>query len=189
MEHFINRASQREKIAYSAFDIYKDLPKPEDTVNEFLPETYNENRNFLPDSTFVLVGFYNSTDQYDWIKKNKLYNFRMGTGFGSLLFDSETVNSKYLLLHTKNDKSSGDLWRIKSKGPKVLSQKDLSKKSYPSPSQDYYLVIEIEPINDPEFKDVNWEFKKLANYSSGRASAVPFTASITELMKVKSSVI
>jgi hypothetical protein len=185
MEHFINRASQREKIAYRAFDIYKNPPKPSDTVNELLPEVYNANRNLLPDNTFVLVGFYNSMEQYEWIKKNKLYNFRMGTSTGSLLFDNETVNSQYLLLHTKNDKSTGDLWRIKSKGPKVLSQKDMIKKGYASPSQDYYLVIEIESINDPEFKGVNWEFKKLANYSSGRASAVPFTASIAELMKVK----
>lgn len=189
MEHFINRASQREKIAFRTYDIFKSKPSEEDSVNEVLPETYGENRGLLPDETFVLIGFYNSREQYDWIKKNKLYNFRMGTGVGSLLFDNATVNSQYLLLHTKNDKSSGDLWRIMSKGPKVLSQKDMIKKGYASPSQDYYLVIEIEPINDPEFKDVNWEFKKLANYSSGRASAVPFTASITELMKVKSSVV
>lgn len=185
MEHFINRASQREKIAFRTYDIFKNTPTSDDTVNELLPETYNENRNLLPDSTFVLVGFYNSTEQYEWIKKNKLYNFRMGTGMGSLQFDNETVNSQYLLLHTKNDKSTGDLWRIKSKGPKVLSQKDMIKKGYVSPSKDYYLVIEIEPINNPEFKDVNWEFKKLANYSSGRSSAVPFTTSIAELMKVK----
>src|SRR5690606_30256768 len=123
MEHFINRASQREKIAYRAFDIYKDAPKPSDTLNELLPEVYNTNRNLLPDNTFVLVGFYNSTEQYEWIKNNRLYNFRMGTGTGSLLFDNATVHSQYLLLHTKNDKSSGDLWRIMSKGPKVLSQK------------------------------------------------------------------
>ena len=185
IEHFLNRASQREKIAYRTYDIFKSKPNEEDNVNEVLPETYGENRGLLPDETFVLIGFYNSTEQYDWIKKNKLYNFRMGTRMGSLLFDNETVNSKYLLLHTKNDKSSGDLWRITSKGPKVLSKNDMVGKGYASPSQDYYLVIELEPINDPEFKDVNWEFKKLSNYSSGRASAVPFTASVSELMKVK----
>lgn len=185
MEHFLNRASQREKLAFRTFDIYKDPPKPNDIVNELLPEAYNENRNLLPDNTFVLVGFYNSIEQYEWIKKNKLYNFRMGTGTGSLLFDNETVNSKYLLLHTKNDKSSGDLWRIQSKGPRILSKKDMIKKGYISPSQDYYLVIEIDPIADPEFKNIIWDFRRLSNYSSGRASAVPFTASIAELMKVK----
>jgi len=57
--------------------------------------------------------------------------------------------------------------------------------SIPNPSQDHYLVIEIERIEDEEFKDYEWEFKKLSNYSPGRASAFPFTASLTELMRTK----
>jgi len=183
INHFSNRASQREKIAYRTFDIYKNPPEFENIVMEPLPEPYNTNRDLIPDDTFLLVGYYNSKEQYDWITKNKLYNFRMGSGSGSLILDKETVCSKYLLLHSAGDTNSGDLWKIVSKGPKVFSKDDLIRKGYPSPSQDNYLVIEIEPVTDPEFDNVSWNFKNLENYNSGRQSAFPFTTNLTELMK------
>lgn len=185
IEHFINRASQREKIAYRTFDIYKAPPVSDNVIKEPLPEPYNSNRDLIPDDTFVLVGYYNSPEQYEWIVRSKLYNFRMGTGSGSLVLDKETVSSKYLLLHTSGDTTSGELWKIVSKGPKVFSKDDLRRKGYPSPSQDNYLVVQIEPVSDAEFKNVKWNFRNLNNYSSGRASAIPFTTSLTELMKNK----
>ncbi len=185
LDHFINRASQREKIAFRTFDVYKTPPETGSEIRELLPETYNTNRGLIPDDTFVLVGFYNSPEQYEWIKRNGLYNFRMGSGTGSLILDKETVSSKYLLLHTTGDFDSGDLWRIVSYGPKVFSKEDMIKKGYPSPSQDNYLVIQLEPVRDPEFENASWNFRRLKNYSSGRASAFPFTTSLTELMMYK----
>lgn len=185
IKHFINRASQREKIAYRTFDIYKNPPESENAVNELLPEPYNANRDLIPDDTFVLVGYYNSPEQYDWITHSGLYNFRMGSGNGSLILDKETVSSKYLLLHTSGDTDSGDLWKIVSRGPKVFSKDDLIRKRYPSPSQDNYLIIQIEPVTDLEFENVSWNFRNLTNYSTGRASAFPFTTNLTELMKNK----
>jgi hypothetical protein len=106
----------------------------------------------------------------------------MGSGAGSLILDKETVSSKYLLLHTSGDENSGDLWKI-VEGPRVFSKEDIINKGYPSPSQDYYLVIVIEQVSDKEFKNIRWNFKKLENYSTGRASALPFTTSLTVLMK------
>lgn len=185
IKHFINRASQREKIAFRTFDIYKDPPETGNVVNELLPETYNTNRDLIPDDTFVLVGYYNSQEQYDWIKRNRLYNFRMGSGKGSLILDRETVSSKYLLLHTSGDTDSGDLWKIVSKGPRVFSKEDLIRKGYPKPSQENYLVIQINPVIDSEFENASWNFRNLNNYSTGRASAFPFSSSLTELMKNK----
>ncbi len=185
IEHFINRASQREKIAYRTFDVYKNPPESDNVVNEPLPEPFNTNRDLIPDDTYVLVGYYNSQKQYNWIQRTGLYNFRMGSGAGSLILDKETVSSKYLLLHTSGDTDSGDLWKIVSRGPKVYSKDDLIRKGYPSPSQDNYLVIQIEPVTDTEFENVSWDFRNLSNYSTGRASAFPFTTSLTELMKNK----
>ena len=185
IEHFINRASQREKIAYRTFDIYKDPPESGNVVKELLPEPFNNNRDLIPDDTFVLVGYYDSPEQYDWIQRTGLYNFRMGSGAGSLTLDKETVSSKYLLLHTSGDKDSGDLWKIVSRGPKVYSKEDLIKKGYPSPSQDNYLIIQIELVTDSEFENVKWNFRALENYSRGRQSAYPFTTNLTELMKTK----
>jgi len=186
IEHFTNRASQREKIAYKIFDVYKSPPGAENMVKEALPEPYNNNRDLIPDETYVLIGYYNSKEQHDWIEKTKLYNFRIGTGNGSIILDKETVSSKYLLLHTRGDNTSGDLWKIVSKGPRVYSKEDLIKKGYPSsPSQDYYIVVEIERVFDKEFENTNWDFRKLRNYSTGNASAFPFTTSLTELMNNK----
>lgn len=188
IEHFINRASQREKIAFRTFDIYKNPPESGHVVKEPLPEPYNTNRDLIPDDTFVLVGYYNSREQYDWIQRTRLYNFRMGSGTGSLILDKETVSSKYLLLHTSGDLDSSDLWKIVSKGPRVYSKEDMERKGYPKPKkemQDNYLIIQIEPVTDYEFKNVSWNFKNLENYSTGRASAFPFTTSLTELMKNK----
>jgi hypothetical protein len=109
----------------------------------------------------------------------------MGSGVGSLILDKETVSSRYLLLHTLGDAESGDLWKIVSKGPRVYSKDDLIKKGYPNPTQNTYLVIEIEPISDAEFANTKWDFRKLSNYSPGRASAFPFTSSLAELSKNK----
>jgi predicted component of viral defense system (DUF524 family) len=188
LEHFIDRGSQREKVAFRAYDIYLNPPDNKSKLKEPLPELIGENRALIPDETFVLVGFFNTPQHYEWIKTNMLYNFRMGTGPGSLILNNETVSSKYLLLHTKGDLDSGNLWKIVSAGPKVYSKEDLIKKSYPkleSEMQDYYLVIQVEPVTDIEFKNVRWEYKQLKNYSTGRASAIPFTTSLTELMKTK----
>ncbi len=183
VEHFINRASQREKIAFRTFDIYKNPPDFDNKVKELLTEPYNNNRDLIPDDTYVLVGYYNSPEQYDWIKRTGLYNFRMGSGTGSLILDKETVSSRFLLLHAAGDAGSCDLWKIISKGPKVYSKEDLLKRGYPNPSQSNYLVIQIEPVADVELQNVIWDFKKLNNYSRGRASAIPFTTSLAELMK------
>jgi predicted component of viral defense system (DUF524 family) len=185
IEHFINRTSQREKLAFRTFDIHKDPPDKENELRELVPEAYDLNRALLPDDTFVLVGFYNSEEHYNWIKRNSLYNFRMGSGLGSLMFDRETVGSKYLLLHTSGDSDSGILWKIVGKGPRIFSKNDLIKTGYPDARNDNYLVFQLESVTDSEFLEVKWDFKKLKNYSSGRASAHPFTASLTELMKCK----
>lgn len=64
----------------------------------------------------------------------------------------------------------------------------MAKKKYPKPlddMQDFYLTIKIEPVTAPEFKNVKWDFKKIDGYSTGRASAFPFTTNIIDLMKHK----
>nr|WP_245189606.1 DUF2357 domain-containing protein [Lunatimonas salinarum] len=185
LEHFINRASQREKIALRFYEVHKTEPKEDDRVNEFLPEPYGENRALIPDETYVLVGYYKSQEHLAWIEKNRKYNFRTGTGNGSLALDSQAVSSKFLLLHKEGDKDSSILWKIVSKGPKVYSKNDLLKIRYPSPSHEFYLVIDLEPVVDKELIGKTWKFKNLENFKKGNASAFPFTTSLAELIKNK----
>ena len=181
IENFKNSASQQKKASLMRYQTYKDSPAK---VEDPLPH------NIIPDDTFVLVGYYNSPEQYEWIKKQNLYNFRMGSGNGSLILDKETVSAKYLLLHTKGDEKSDELWKIISKGPKVFTRQNLELKGYPKAKKlkDYqknYLVIELEKLTEPEFENVSWDFKKLKNYEKGRASSFPYTTNLTELMKNK----
>ncbi|MFN8297066.1 MAG: DUF2357 domain-containing protein [Chitinophagales bacterium] len=190
VQHFMIRTSQREKIAFRAYDIYKNPPNTENIIKEPIPENYGANRDLIPDETNILVGYYNSPEQYEWIKRSGLYNFRMGSGKGSLILDKETVGSKYLLLHTVGEISSGELWKIISSGPKVYSKDDMSRKGYPKSNdemQEYYLVIEIEKVAEPEFENAKWNFKKLKNYKKGIASAFPFITTLAELMKNKTT--
>ena len=182
MEHFVNRASQRERIAFRTFDIYKNELNE---VNEALPEPYNENRSLLPNQTFVLIGYCKSKAHLDWIYKMLFYNFRTDNHRGALKLNHETINAKYLLLHMKGDKSSSRLYKIPKSEYRVTPKATLSRLHYPEPGQESYLVVKLEPCSDREFESMSWDFRKLNNYRPGIASAIPFTASLSELMGVR----
>lgn len=182
IEHFNNRASQREKLAFRVFDIHKEMPN---ILFDKIPESLGQNRDLIPDETFVLIGFYKSEEQYKWIIKNGLFNFRAGTDRGSMILDKETIGAKYLLLHTHNQPITNDFWRITSKGPKILSKNDLILKGYPAPNHDHYLVYEIKKVELEDFRQINWDLKKLGNYQNARGSALPYVVSMTELMTTK----
>lgn len=104
-----------------------------------------------------------------------------------LLNDSELeeLEARDNKTYTISERLCGQLWRIVGKGFRVTSKKTLQKLNYPSPGRSNYLVVRIEKVNTPEFKDVYWDFKKLRNYKKGIASAFPFTTTLTELMKNK----
>jgi hypothetical protein len=57
-------------------------------------------------------------------------------------------------------------------------------KSYNNPSQDYYLVFDIEHKIELEFENMVWDISKLEGFKGSRNSGLPFSVSFTELMKV-----
>lgn len=177
--HFEDRASQREKLAYNVYKIHKNPPSKLKTI---VPQAFGGNRDLIPDDTFVLVGYYKSKAHYGWIQSKKLYNFRV-----SSFINKETVAAKYLLLHGAGDKTTNKIWKIVSKGPKVYSKQDLVDKGYKDSSSDNYtyLVIALEALDISDFKDYNWKFKDLPNYATGRASAMPYTCNLTELLQTQ----
>jgi len=183
VHHFLNRTSQREIISLKTYETYKN--DEANQLHEALPETYGAKRDLLPNETFVLVAFFDRPDQLDWIEKNSLYNARMGSTRGSIRLSPKETGSKYILLHTHGDaKNAGRLLRLKKDGPKIFSRKDLEKKNYPNPSQEFYVVYEILGQAEQEFKNFRWDITRLDDYSSGRSSALPFAVSLSELMKV-----
>jgi predicted component of viral defense system (DUF524 family) len=185
IDHLLDRTSQREKVAYKSHLVHQEQKLDDNLLHEALPEYINQKKLF-PDETFVLVGYYSSPEQYKWFKTNGVYNLRMDAERGSLELDLKILSAQFLLLHTLGETTSGDLWEIIGAGPKIWSKTTMKNKSYPNKNvKDNYLIFKIRPVAYPEFKTIKWDFRKLSNYSSGRASAFPFTASLTELMRTK----
>jgi predicted component of viral defense system (DUF524 family) len=191
IEHFINRASQREKLAYRIYDIHKNSNP--NMLKEMIPEAYGNNRALIPDDTYVLVGYCKDEHRHKWYLKNGLYNFRMDDDKGSLILDIEVTNARYLLLRKSGEDTASELFKIISTGPKVYSKQKLDKMGYPFPQNDYYLVIEIEKLNNADFGDSHWDFKQLKKYIKLKETCkevyklpgIPFTVSMTELMATK----
>ncbi len=185
VDHFVNRASQREKIAYRTFDIYKQPPLPDDKLEDILPEAYAENRGLLPDETHVLVGFCKNKEHLEWCIRKGLYNARTESAHGSLKLGIGESTARYLLLHLKDGLKTNLLFRIVEGGPRVFSAQKLEREKYPTPPrQPFYLVYQIDQNIQPELKHRIWDVSKLADYRTGRQSGVPFTATLRELMKV-----
>jgi predicted component of viral defense system (DUF524 family) len=185
VDHFINRASQREKMAYRTYDIHKNLPDEGSQLNEVLPEAIGVNRNLIPDDTYVLVGFYKDDVHLEWIMKNGLYNTRISDARGSINLGVGESTSKYLLLHTHGELISGKLFKIADGGPRIYSRSDLEKLDYKSQSvTEYYLVYRIEGEVEAEFDNLKWDIGKLSGFNSGRGSALPFSQTLSEVMRV-----
>jgi predicted component of viral defense system (DUF524 family) len=187
IDNFIDRASQREHTAIKVYDIHKEKKGDENVLNEHLPEYLDEDKKekLIPNETYILVGFYKSKEQLDWILKNNMYNFRTGTDIGSLPLSSENINAKYLILHGKDELITNRIFKLKSTGPKILSQNDLIKKGYPSPKGELYLVYVIEKEVSGDFNNISIDIRKLNKYESYRNSAKPISVSLTEILKAK----
>lgn len=44
IDHFLNRASQREKVTFKHYDVYKVSPPPDNELKELLPEAYDSQK-------------------------------------------------------------------------------------------------------------------------------------------------
>lgn len=180
IEHFSNRASQREQLSYYAYDIHNSSAE---VLKEAMPEYLSKGKRTQPpmDAT-VLVGYYNE-DQYMWIEQEKLYNIRIDPQDGLVDYGSDITGAKYLLLHGKGEFETSKIWEIIGNAPKLMSKNDLViDKHYPrSPSADNYLVYEIKPIEDSLFAKKKWDIRKLPKYVSGRQSSRPFAVTLVDL--------
>ena len=56
-------------------------------------------------------------------------------------------------------------------------------KSYPDPTQEFYLVYDLEDSIEKEFEVMKWDITAMEEYKRGRGSVLPFAVSLSELMK------
>lgn len=184
VEHVCDRATARERQTYHAYIANKE--PSEYQVLQAIPECEPESRrrHVPPAETFVLVGWCRGEEHRKWIVRERIYNCRMDTMAGSLRLKPEIAGASYLMLHGDGAKSIPGLFRISSKGPRVISKEALKKRDYPGePRQDHYLIFDIEPA--AEFNDFEWDYQKLENRQGNRKSAWPYSVSLAELLTTR----
>ncbi|MRG44261.1 DUF2357 domain-containing protein [Chitinophaga sp. SYP-B3965] len=183
INHFLNRASQREKMAFKTYEIYSKKSTIE--LKGLLPETIGINRGLIPDDTFIIIGYYKDDAHLKWILETELYNTRITTPNSPLFLNTKLISAKYLLLYSTTDKRTSKLYKLKQEGVKVYSKKDLLKKGYPSrPSQSYYLVFELDRSMEDEFKGLTWDIEKLKKHMP-KVIGLPFAVSLVEIINAQ----
>ncbi|MFB6076172.1 MAG: nuclease domain-containing protein [Candidatus Aenigmatarchaeota archaeon] len=194
LDHFSNRASQREEMSYNLYNIHKNK-KNNGKIFEKIPEYYSvknklgsevKERSAPPKKDMnVLVGYYKK-EQYEWIKKHGLYNIRINKYENKYKsYKANSMKAHYLILHGKGEKKTGKIWKIIDPTPVIMSREELIDKDYPgTPTKDFYLVYSITSLDTNNFDSEKWDVRKLPGFGKAHASTHPFIVSFEELMKV-----
>ena len=180
VQHLINLCTQREKIALRNYNIYKTSPTLH-SVKEPYPEIYNENRDLIPDETYVIAGLCKSEMHYNWIKNNMLYNIGLGSRNNPIPITKEMINSRFLLLFSLEQDTSLNLWKIKQNHAEIYALQDLLDLNYPTPTHHNYLVFQLQEVTEPELKNISVDFSKL-KFDMNKHSLV---ITLAEVMKNK----
>jgi len=183
--HMMNRTSEREKLSYYQYDVYLNQKKYKIFKN--LPESVGENRDFIPDETTVILGYYKNKEHLDWILSNNMYNGRAGERGGSIEVSKEIVTARYVLLHNG---SNIKLEKINKGGPKVYGYNDMKRLNYPfnpkekNIEENIYLIFRLNKNGiEKELEQYYWDpndIKELKRTRFGKFTVVK----LTELMSV-----
>ena len=178
--NFIDRASQREHTAIKVYDIHQKSKLDSDTLNEPLPE-YISNKKLIPSETFVLFGYYKDDIHLSWIKDEGFYNVRYGDKYE---LSTNEIGAQYLLLYSKDQTESTLFFKLKSNGAKVYTKSELKKdlKYKTTPSQEMYLVYQLEEKCEKQFSNINIDLLKLDVLG---AKKKPIAISLEKIMKAK----
>ena len=179
VDHFLNRASQHERMTYYTYDVHRDNDNSK--IEDQIPDSISGNRMKPPADVPVIIGYYKE-DQYDWIVKNNVYNVRIDT-----IITSGMAGARYLLLYnTGTESSAGDLWEIQGEGPELWDREKMVELKYPHQVREAYIVYRINKCSKGEFKDYLWDVSELKkDKNKDEEYFRPFAVSLVELMKVK----
>lgn len=187
--HLMDRTSDREKLSFYQYDVHLE-PNKTMTI-ESLPEAVGDNRDFLPDETTVLIGYYKSKEHLNWILENSLYNGRAGDRGGAIAVTKEIVTARYILLHNGREAA---LYKINLGGPKVFGYNEMVDRKYPfKPNEEHpkeknedkiYLVFRLNKNGiEKELQKYEWhpeDIKKLKLTRYGKFDVI----GLTDLMKI-----
>ncbi len=184
IQHFLNRTSQREKLSSEINQIHESSTPYE--FKKEIPEFLGD-KKIIPDEVFVVVGYYNGKDHLKWIEENSLYNVRYNTGRGGVKLTEKVVSASYLLLRGPKSMKTDQIYKLKEGGPVIYSPKELISMGYPRGKKPYsYLVYNIDRPASEDFKQREWDVRKIEGYESSRAkSTKPLFVSLAKLMEAE----
>ncbi len=184
VEHMLDRTSQRERMSYHINKIYNT---PSMRVLNQMPESAGENRDFLPDETWVVLGYVKDEKQLEWIRNTGYYNFRTGTKNGSVRLSRNLVSSRYLLLHAHGESIA--FVRLSDEGPRVFRRSDLLHMGYPPAANEdekkdeIYIVYRLDfERTEPEWAQYRWNISEVSK-KKGNQSAVAEPVKLAELIQ------
>ena len=160
VKHFMDRTSQREKIAVSSHEIY-ETPSP--GFFDAFPEP--RDIESFPDSTPVLVGCFKNEQHLKWIKETMKYNIRLGgPREGAVELNTPMVKAKYLLLYNLETRDCAGFYKIIGPCPQISTASALEAEGYPEPTPDQlYMIFSIsEDAVEEELKCRDWSELKFA---------------------------
>ena len=158
--HFMDRTSQREKIAVSSHEIY-ETPSP--GFFDAFPEP--RDIESFPDATPVLVGCFKNEQHLKWIKETRKYNIRLGgPREGAVELNTPMVKAKYLLLYNLETRDCAGFYKIIGPCPQISTASALEAEGYPEPTPDQlYMIFSIsEDAVEEELKCKDWSESKFA---------------------------
>lgn len=171
--HFMDRTSQREKVAVAEHEIYSTPPDP---FYEMFPEPYGN--PVFADAVTVLVGCFKSEEHLQWIMEHKKYNIRCGgEREGAVELDDAYINVKYLLLYDLQDLSVKRIMKMTKQHPVVVSDSMLANMNYPDPTPgQLYMMYDVsEEAVEPELIGRPWYIEPFVKEMNGAPQTVTYT--------------
>jgi hypothetical protein len=163
--HFMDRTSQREKVAVAEHEIRSTTPNP---FYEMFPEPYGN--SVFPDSVRVLLGSYDSQEHLAWILEHGKYNIKCGGEPNDAIeLEDAFLNAKYLLLYNAEDLSVKRIMKMTKQHPDVVSCATLSEMACPAfmPGWFYLLYDVSEDAVEPELLGRPWFIESLVKEKGG----------------------
>lgn len=181
--HLLDRTSEREKLSYYQYDVYK---KPNaNMVMESLPEPEGDNRDFLPDEINVIIGYCHKAN-IDFLTSDDhhFYNMRTEGRGGAQSIDIKKLTAKYIVLWNDEDGGWSQMFKLSKAGPRVISEKDFVGMGYKTTGilkkmekgmnledaiqctslDGFYLLFKYDARNvlEKELQQYDWDLKRLS---------------------------
>ena len=140
----------------------------------------------MPGNTYVHVAYYKNQEHLEWIKRHKMYNFRMGGDNGAVEINENSTKARFLLLYNADNVLATELFEI-SPGLKVKFKDDLE--GYPSPNREFYMVVEnVQEVSIPELQGKIWDVQQLPefrNQQGTKLEGAPFLINLQKLVNIQ----